>query len=57
MIKLIYLLWPRQPMAPADRRITRVVWTPPARPFFGAGEAIADDSGALFWRPQGDSNP
>ena len=22
MIKLIYLLWPRQPMAPADRRIT-----------------------------------
>ena len=22
MIKLIYLLWPRQPMAPTDRRIT-----------------------------------
>ena len=41
----------------AGRRFTRVVWTPPVRPFFGAGEAVADDSGALFWRPQGDSNP
>ena len=37
----------------ADRQVTRVVWTPPARPFFAAGEAIADDSGALLWCPGG----
>ena len=37
----------------AGRHITRVVLTPPARPFFGAGEAIAGDWGALFWCPQG----
>ena len=42
---------------PADRHVTRVVWTPAARPFFTAGEVVADDSGALLWRPQGDSNP
>jgi hypothetical protein len=41
----------------ANRAVTRVVWTPAARPFFAAGEVIADDSGALVWRPQGDSNP
>ena len=41
----------------ADRQVTRVVWTPAARPFFAAGEVVADDSGALLWRPQGDSNP
>ncbi len=41
----------------ADRRITRIVWTPPARPFFAVGEVVADESGALLWCPQGDSNP
>ena len=41
----------------AGRAVTRVVWNPAARPFFTAGEVIADDAGALFWRPQGDSNP
>ncbi len=41
----------------AQRAVTRVVWTPAARPFFTSGEVVADDSGALFWRPQGDSNP
>ena len=32
MIKLIYLLWPRQPMAPADRRITLLVECAPKLP-------------------------
>jgi hypothetical protein len=41
----------------ADRRVTRVVWTPAARPFFAAGEVVTYDSGALLWCPQGDSNP
>ena len=41
----------------ANRAVTRVVWTPAARPFFAAGEVVADDSGAWLWRPQGDSNP
>ena len=44
-----------------DRRVSRVLWTPPARPFFADGEAMAeaslDGEGALLWRPQGDSNP
>ena len=41
----------------AQRAVTRVVWTPAARPFFTSGEVVADHSDALFWRPQGDSNP
>jgi hypothetical protein len=37
--------------------VTRIVWTRPARPFFAAAEAVPDESGALLWCPQGDSNP
>ena len=36
----------------AGRQVTRVGWTPAARPFFSAGEVVADDSGALLWRLQ-----
>ncbi len=46
-----------EPVDTANRAVTRIVRTPAARPFFTAGEVIADDAGALFWRPQGDSNP
>lgn len=41
----------------ASKRVTLVVWTAPARPFFVGPEVMADGSGALFWCPQGDSNP
>jgi hypothetical protein len=41
----------RQRVETADRRVTRVVWTTAARPFFAAGEVVADDSDAWFWRP------
>jgi hypothetical protein len=41
----------------ADRMVTRVVFTPPARPFFAPTDVVTDDSSALLWCPQGDSNP
>ena len=44
-------------VATTSKRVTRVVWTPPARPFFVGADVVADDSGALSWCPQGDSNP
>lgn len=37
------------------KRVTRVVWSPPALPFF---QAVAGDGpGALFWCPWRESNP
>ena len=38
------------------QRVARVIWTPPARPFFRDAEAEADEDGALVWRPRRDSN-
>ena len=35
-----------------DRRVVRIVWTPPAQPFFAAVEAVVDESGAWLWRPR-----
>jgi hypothetical protein len=37
----------------AERKVTAVVWTPPARPFFATAETSTDEAGALFWCPQG----
>lgn len=39
----------------ADREVVRVVWTSPARPFFGSAEAT-DGTAALLWCPQGVSS-
>ena len=33
----------------ADRQVTGIVWTPPARPFFATAEASTDEASALFW--------
>ena len=35
----------------ADRAVARVVWTPPARPFFVAAEAKAAERGVLGVAP------
>ena len=40
----------------SDRRVRRIVWTPPARPLFASAEVFAHDSGALVWYPQGGSS-
>ncbi|MDQ3349565.1 MAG: hypothetical protein M3545_16575 [Acidobacteriota bacterium] len=34
------------------QRVARVIWTPPARPFFRDASAEADEDGALVWRPR-----
>ena len=34
------------------KRVTRIVWTPPARPFFAAAEVTVAEDDALLWRPR-----
>jgi DNA invertase Pin-like site-specific DNA recombinase len=41
----------------ANRKVVRIVWSAPARPFFASGDLVADGNGVLQERPQGDSNP
>jgi hypothetical protein len=36
----------------ANRKVVRIVWSAPARPFFASGELVADANGA--WYPQRD---
>ena len=40
-----------------NQRISNVIWTPPARPFFSEPTAETDRENALFERPRTDSNP
>ena len=38
----------------SDRKVMRIVWSPPTRPFFAAAEG---DAPALLWYPQGCLDP
>ncbi|CAN5263108.1 hypothetical protein BH23CHL9_BH23CHL9_16920 [soil metagenome] len=40
----------------SDREVGRIVWTPSARPFFAAAEAVTGATRALLWCPQGVSS-
>ncbi len=50
LLALVALLVER--IETVTQRVARVIWTPPARPFFRDASAEADEDGALVWRPR-----